>query len=648
VSAGRRAGAGRGAVEFARWWARWWLETRGIFAGVVLPGICAGVVWLVDPRAVPLGLAIGLGAGLLWKAEKARRFVVYGVIGIALLLLLGVIAVGPPILFTALLFVLVLAGGAVGLVWLVYSVLRLMHKSPEPHYHAHWATEEETADMVVGEDGHPTGDGILLGAHYGRLIGVRPGFEGRREMGHALVCGPSRSGKGLHLVTNLMLWQGSAIALDIKGELLRLTERTRSQDLGAHTLVLDPSGRGNRYDPFKELSYSREALRGAVNLVMEPEKGREPIFAQRGASALYAAMTGARLEGAPALPYVRELTAEGPMRFVEYLSRLDDPEIRRSLVDFLGARPEEMSPRDFREDRFLSSTWGTMIAKLGPVTSEGILKMTGGSDFRAADLVSRPTTLYLMFRESELEYTSKAFQLVMLSLMSGLIRHGDLNPGEEGVPMLVALDEAGRTPIPRLDDLVSTIAGRGMSAMIYVQDLGQLVASYGREKAQTIRGNCHTQVYYRPTDYDTAAFVSRLSGKTSVQDVRVSSSGEHSMGVRERELVTPDEVRQIDPEIVFAFAGKKPPILARRLEWFELIQGASEFVRANPPPPLRELPLPEVRLRDGYGAGATAASPKAPPRARKTEDLPAGSVGRRAKGRREEGPRRGGYVEPDV
>lgn len=102
------------------------------------------------------------------------------------------------------------------------------------------------------------------------------------------------------------------------------------------------------------------------------------------------------------------------MAFVERLSRLDEPEVRRSLIDFLGRRPEETTAETFSADRFLSSTWSTMTARLQPVLSDGILRMTGGSDFRAADLVLRPSTLYLIFREGELNYTRKIFKVVML------------------------------------------------------------------------------------------------------------------------------------------------------------------------------------------------------------------------------------------
>ncbi|MDP9480643.1 MAG: type IV secretory system conjugative DNA transfer family protein, partial [Actinomycetota bacterium] len=246
----------RGLVS---WWPRWWLDTRGPFAGVVLPAVLAWLAYQVDARLIPLGLAVGLGLGLLWTASRAA---VYALLGLALLL---VLAVG---LFRALLdperllglvagfFLLLPVIGFVGLVALLLG----RRKVPEPAYHAHWATAEETRDMVVGgRDGHPPGDGVLLGVNHGRVIGVRPGFEGRREMGHVLVCGPNRSGKSLHLITNLMLWRGSAIALDIKGELYRLTAEERKR-LGNGVRVLDPSGRGDRYDPFAELSYSPEAM----------------------------------------------------------------------------------------------------------------------------------------------------------------------------------------------------------------------------------------------------------------------------------------------------------------------------------------------------------------------------------------------------
>lgn len=641
-----RVGGGAGSAGFARWWWRWWLDTRGKVLGIVVPGWFAVVGISFGAAAVPIAFACGLAVALLWPMGALGKLLAAVGGMFSLLVMAGAVGGIGGVLF--MLFALV-GNGLTAL--LIYGVWRwLFGPGMDPHYGARWAERRDTEDMHMWEGERHPGEGVSLGLHYGELIGVRPGFEGRREMGHFLVCGPSRSGKSLHLVTNLLVWQGSAVALDIKGELFRLTSGIRSE-MGDEVYALDPQGRGSRYDPFRELFHSPEALRSAVELVMDTDKGKDPVFAQRGAAALYAALLGAKIEGAAALAYVRELTSEGPMGFVERLSRLDDPEVRRSLVDFLGRRPEETSAEEFSKDRFLSSTWSTMTARLQPVLSDGILRMTGGSDFRAADLVERPSTLYLIFREGELSYTRKIFQVVMLSLVTGLIRRGDIDPGEERAPLLLALDEAGRTPIPRLDDMVSTIGGRGMSALIYVQDLGQLDAAYGREEAQTIKSNCHTQVYYRPSDHDTASHVSRMCGQMSVRDVRVSGTfGEQrSYGQRPRELITPDEVRQIAHEHVIAFAGRKPPIYAHRLEWFNLYEDAEERVANAPPPELAELPRPEVVAR----RRSEPRSGKAEERNPTPSEMPRRPHKRRrlrkvAEKRRETGEEVGGYVEPDV
>ena len=643
-----------GLLEFAGWWWRWWLDTRGKILGLVVPAWFALVGIALGAAAIPFALACGLGAALLWPMGARGKVlaVAGGLTG--LLVVTGASAGAGGVLF--LLFALV-GNGLMALA--VYGVYRwLFGPGMEPHYGARWAEQGDTEDMLMWEeeDQHP-GEGVSLALHHGRLIGVEPGFEGRREMGHFLVCGPSRSGKGLHLTSNLLPWLGSAIVNDIKGELYRLTAGER-EEKGQDIYVLDPKGRGNRYDPFRELSHSPEALRSAVMVVMEPEKERQPIFAQRAANALYAAVLGARIEKRPTLPYVRELTSEGAVAFVKRLASLGDPEVRRALVDFLNIPPEQLKADAFEGRGFLPDAWGTMIGKLSPFFTQGVLKMCGGSDFEAADLVREPSTLYLMFAEGELRYTAKVFQVMVLALMTGLVRHADqqadqqadrradLDPEEESVPLLLALDEAGRTPIPGMDDLVSTIGGRGMSALIYVQDLAQLEAAYGRYEAQVIRSNCHTQLYYRPTDYDTAAHVSRRCGQTSVQDVHVSGTfGEkRSYGQRARELVTPDEVMRMENEHVVVFAGKKPPIMGRRLEWFELFSEV-EGLMENPAPEIPELPMPEI---DAGGGDGRAEAPTTPP------SDPSGQSRRKSREeqrlRQEAGEESevGGYVEPEL
>jgi type IV secretion system protein VirD4 len=64
-----------------------------------------------------------------------------------------------------------------------------------------------------------------------------------------LICAPTRAGKGLLAVSQLLTWKGSVIVNDIKGDLFTQTAGYRST-LGK-VFVIDPTGLGNRYTPGK-------------------------------------------------------------------------------------------------------------------------------------------------------------------------------------------------------------------------------------------------------------------------------------------------------------------------------------------------------------------------------------------------------------
>src|SRR5256712_5786352 len=82
----------------------------------------------------------------------------------------------------------------------------------------------------------PCPDGVLLGLRrdflfFKRFVVVRP-TKKRREIGNTLIVGPTRSGKGLLAVSQLLSWKHSAVVNDIKGELFHATAGYRST-LGA-------------------------------------------------------------------------------------------------------------------------------------------------------------------------------------------------------------------------------------------------------------------------------------------------------------------------------------------------------------------------------------------------------------------------------
>ena len=471
---------------------------------------------------------------------------------------------------------------------LVLALTRLVLSGREVRatalYNARWAGDAELAPLKTrwGQDR----SGILLGWSRGQLLALKPGLFRRKELGHVLVCAASRKGKGLHITANLLHWQHSAVVIDIKGDLRRATAGYRAA-MGQNIIVLSPSGEGHRYDPFSELR-SDEAIRSVVNVILDPEAdGSNSAFGRRAASALFAAMKAALLLGQPVLPFVRRVTALGLEGFCRELYRVDSEVVQTGLVDFLGRAPGEYDWHAAGSDKFLQNSWSGMIAKLVNLFSPGILHMTSASDFRAVDLVRKPTTVYLVFKESELEFTGQAFQTVILALINALIRDFDAFPDRPSLPLAWFLDEAGRVTIPKLDDLVSTVAGRGMTALIYVQSLAQLEGPYGKHGARTILDNCHTKLFYTPIDDEMREEVSALTGKLMFGDVRHSSGDQafdvgSSVGLTARPLLTTDELKRWPDERIVIDTPNLPPICAHRLAHY-LVRGGERASRVPPP-----------------------------------------------------------------
>ena len=153
------------------------------------------------------------------------------------------------------------------------------------------------------------GDGVLLGFAYRSLLSLRPGTAGKQELGHFLWVGPSRSGKGLSIASNLLHWEGSAVVVDIKGELAAQTAGYRREVLGQRVFILNPSSgeASHRYDPFAAL-VTNEQIYAAAIAYMQPDKdGANAVFALRASAALAAIIRAAKVQGSPVIELLRDV-----------------------------------------------------------------------------------------------------------------------------------------------------------------------------------------------------------------------------------------------------------------------------------------------------------------------------------------------------
>ena len=497
--------------------------------------------------------------------------------------------------------------------------LAFYHKNDEV-YAAKFLKLSELKHMWLNRSGRLrdiTRSSVMLGTLGSKVIGVKPTKQ-KKELDHTLIVGPTRSGKGLNLVSNLLSWKHSAVVVDIKGEMHHLTAGHRSKF--NNIFVIDPDGFGSTYDPIADMGEKTESLFAAAQVIMKAASdGSKSIFAERSASGFVAAVLAARKLNKPTFPYIKEVTAWGIVRFIEELLKVEDDNTTYYLGQFYGRDLDDFTPEDvdLNADRFLTSTWNTFLTRLRPFMTEGILKASSGHSISGKQLAERPSTMYLRFSEAELPATMDYLRLLLLSLITSIIKDSDKNPDKHREPILLCFDEAGRVPIPLLDDLVSTISGRGLTALIYIQDLSQLDNNYGHSAAKTIRGNCQTQVYYAPADLDTAKYISELAGHHLTSNKQITRQSRNIFGGKEfiervvkRELMTPDEVMQkLTTEDILIFRRNQHPIKAKRLKFFA--ERWLKRLTSLPTPPVKEitynLSVPDVLL---------------PPQVKVTEEIP--------------------------
>jgi type IV secretion system protein VirD4 len=434
--------------------------------------------------------------------------------------------------------------------------------------------------------------GLLLGiSHFKQFLRVRP-MKARRELGNLLIAASTRGGKGLLAVSQLLTWPHSVIVNDIKGDLFDQTAGHRSKE--GRVLVIDPTGRGNQHDPLIGKYTEDELLSAATHLLYKPDETDGAIFTQRATIMLTQLFLGARAEGFPPLPYVRYMIRTGLQQAAERLQAIN-PDL---ATQFLDVRYENAN----FDDRFLLSAWGTLTARLRPLLTETVIRSLAGNDFTVSELMTsdKPITVYLRWTERDLLALSPLVRLLWGTLIDGLITAYDRAHGKNCKPVLLLIDEAGRTAIPSLADHATTVVGRGISLWVAVQSLAQLDAVYGKTRATVLRDNMESQIYYRPANQETADYLQHCLGRKSdyahsqtLREGMATSEGRSEQGIP---LLTSQEIKQMRDEDIIGFHRLLPPFRAKRMDWRhfpDLVQK-----QALPPPELATLPLIDETFAD--------------------------------------------------
>lgn len=314
-----------------------------------------------------------------------------------------------------------------------------------------------------------------------------------------LVIGPTRSGKTAGLVIpNLFEWDGPAIATSTKSELVDLTAGRR-QSMGP-VYVYDPTSEigGDRvrtvtWSPIAGCENLDRAWMVASWLCASLQQGGGrgdndwSHWAESGklliAPLLYvAAVTGRTI--VDVRTWIHGFDIATPITILEDMlldptaSGDSDPIRAMSMLASVDQRPE----------RERGTVFSTVMRIFNVFTERAVAESALSSRFDPDDFLQRRGTLYLCTPRQSPERVASLFVGILMTVVTAAYALSESAPGHRRDRILgLFLDElANVVPIEDLPSLASQGAGRGVMLMSIVQDLSQLRARYGHEKANTI------------------------------------------------------------------------------------------------------------------------------------------------------------------
>ncbi len=412
-------------------------------------------------------------------------------------------------------------------------------------------------------------EGHILGRH-GRHI-VR-----RKDDRHHLVIGPTRSGKGVgYVVPNALMHRGSMVVTDLKGEIFALTAGYRASTGNSVFLFSPGAAKTHRWNP---LDFVR------------PDRGSRTIDIQNMASLLIPETLGS--EHAIWQGIAQQVIA-GVISYVlespHYKNRRHLGEVNgffNSGVD-LQALMKLIKEKEPYLSRFTTESFNAYIAlneraarsalldiqkALAPLRNERVVAATSVTDMDIASLQRRPVTIYLAPNITDLTILRPLLTLFVQQVMDLLTR--EHNPG--ALPVYFLLDEFRQ--LKKMDEIMNKlpyVAGYNIKMAFVIQDLKNLDEIYGETARHSLLGNCGLQLILGANDQATAEYASRALGKRTIRYQSESRTLE-LLGlprrtkveqIRERDLMMPQEVRQMPEDRMILLVEGQPPIFGRKLRY---------------------------------------------------------------------------------
>ncbi len=454
--------------------------------------------------------------------------------------------------------------------------------------YSRWCKNKEMKKGPFIEVIKPTDDGIDKGG----IPLYNDGNEVWIDIGgyHNMIIGSTGSGKSQSIsfpFINVMAKAGeSMIVTDPKGELYEGTAK-ELEKRGYNIVLLnfrDPD-KGNGWNPFNipyqlyksgNKDKAIEMLEDLAKNILYDESSKSDPFWNNTSADYFAGLAWALFQDANDADEVNinsinymatagEQKLGGTNYIKEYFSSKDPTSTESIKVNSTISAPNETK----------GSILSVFNQKIQLFSSrETLSSMLANSDFSMEDIGRKKTAVFIVIQDEKKTYHSLV-TIFLKQCYETLVRVAqEENGGKLKYRTNFLLDEfANMPPLSDVDAMVSAARSRNIRLSFIIQNFSQLNDVYGKEKAETIRGNCGNTIYLLSTELNALEEISKMCGEVKMKKDDKTDS---------RPLVTVTDLQNFKEEEALILRSRMRPFKTKLKFYWKTDWGMSKEKASYP------------------------------------------------------------------
>ena len=195
---------------------------------------------------------------------------------------------------------------------------------------------------------------------------------------------------------------------------------------------------------------------------------------------------------------------------------------------------------------------------------ENLSEMLSYSDIDLESIGKKPTAVFIVIQDEKKTYHSLV-TILLKQIYETLIRVAQENGGQLPIRTNFLLDEfANMPPLKDVTTMITAARSRRIRFTMIIQNFAQLDDVYGKEEAETIRGNCGNIIYLITTELKALEEISKMCGEVkSKKDDKTASTP----------LVTVSDLQRMKQYEVIILRLRKQPFKTKITPYWKLDWG---------------------------------------------------------------------------